>query len=389
MCGIIFGSRKDGKPIAKALLKRYRNQSHRGKQGFGYVTITNGKLGDVKRFENENEMEASIIKETAGEILFHHRFPTSTPNLAELNHPFVIDDERFANKYIVIHNGVISNAHSLKYEHEKKGYSYKSFLETVTTVIKRTLARNEEASETKTTVFNDSEALAFELAEYFEGIKTKIAAIGSIAFICLEVDRDDNVLKIHYGRNHGNPIVVERDLKSGIYFFKSEGGGYKMEADQIATIDYATDDVSLQEVEVGETYTKPKSATKWLEDREKEKARIVGFNTDKVRSIPLHEIDIDDDKSNQPIIDELVGEIETKIADLSAEEEDVVRCISDLNLQIAAERNYRDKDMLTIEREQWCQELVRIRKEMSKLEDQVEQITGNSEALKEIQEYHS
>lgn len=249
MCGIIFGRRSDNKPVFKNLFKRYLQQSHRGDEGFGYIAIKNGKVKGVKRFQDQNEVQEALKHEDSSEILFHHRYPTSTPNFADLNHPITVKNKKLKHNYYVVHNGVLSNEETLRTKHEQDDYKYTTVYQEFE--VQRTANMNKEKLiEEK---FNDSESLAIELALYFDGHKTTIDAIGTIAFICIQTDKKDNIENIFYGRNTGNPLVVET-VGNDMVFIKSEGQGEKIDSDIIYCEDYKTHELIEIDVKVGKLY---------------------------------------------------------------------------------------------------------------------------------------
>jgi glutamine phosphoribosylpyrophosphate amidotransferase len=200
MCGIIYVKHKRKTLSPKAIVQRYERQRMRGTDGFGYVAIRNGILVSEQRATTEREIAAKVQAEQATEVLFHHRFPTSTPNFVEATHPIVVDNPRLRYRYYVVHNGIISNAEALRTRHEAEGFPY------------TTLMRMEWMTHRSTYydhIFNDSEALAVELAKYLEGSSTAIAAEGSVACIALQVDKQTHHIRgVHYGRNEGSPLVV-------------------------------------------------------------------------------------------------------------------------------------------------------------------------------------
>jgi hypothetical protein len=113
----------------------------------------------------------------------------------------------------MVHNGHISNSHSLKIEHEKLGIKYKAI----------DGAR-----------FNDSEALLWDLSLYLEGKQTKLEAYGAMAFICLRLT--DGVLdRMYFGRNT-NPLNMLR-VKQGL-MLSSEGSGSAIDTHTLYTWNY-------------------------------------------------------------------------------------------------------------------------------------------------------
>jgi predicted glutamine amidotransferase len=231
--------RKDGRQAIKQIIKTYEKQKSRGQQGFGYVAFTKGEIEDVSRNATEVGIYKSLKTLESEGVMFHHRIPTSTPNFKEGAHPIHVSNPRLKFDYYVIHNGVITNDDFLKEKHEKLGYVY------TTEMLKqeRWTTRDEEyVEDTAITKFNDSEALAIELAEGIESNATKIEAYGSIAFICIQADKDDgnNVIKIHnifYGRNT-NPLMIENN--NNYLKLSSEGGREDVKAHILFQLNLAT-----------------------------------------------------------------------------------------------------------------------------------------------------
>lgn len=244
MCGVIFARRRDKRPVSKALLRRYNKQKARGQRGFGFIAIENGFVKEVHRFEKEADAETAIESAQAHEILFHHRMPTSTPNYKDMTHPIVVKNDELAHDYYLIHNGVLQNENTLRKEHIEMGYSYTTDMQEINTV----KTKHNEV-ETVTESFNDSEALAIEVARFLDGKSESIRAVGTIAFICLETDKEGRVLNIHYGRNSGNPLVVENN--GDLLFIKSTGDGVEVPINLLNTIDYKTGNLSTRVVQIG------------------------------------------------------------------------------------------------------------------------------------------
>lgn len=205
MCGIVYVKRKDGKPANRSIRKRYFHQKERGQEGFGYIAIKDNRVVSYKRTQTEGEIMKALEKEDASEILFHHRFPTSTPNIPESAHPiFVSQPGKLDHDYLIVHNGVIQNADELKVTHEALGFKYRTEL--------TTLARSSEGVEYEIdTEFNDSEALAIETALAVDGHKSLIGTRGTAAVIGFQVNEEGFVLNRFFYRNEGNPLRIRND----------------------------------------------------------------------------------------------------------------------------------------------------------------------------------
>lgn len=230
MCGIVCVLRKDGKPAFKQVIKRYNKQKYRGSEGFGFITLDKAhKVKDFLRYQNEKEATTELQKMAYSSILFHHRYPTSTPNIPESAHPIKVQHAELLHDYYVVHNGVITNDDDMRDKHIKLGYKYSTDLYT------SYVATNGKSYHTATT-FNDSEALAIELARAFEGLSDKVEARGAIAYIALQVDKTTHkTTALYFGHNDGNPLTVT-DTPNGITIASEGGkdideGSYRMDLD--------------------------------------------------------------------------------------------------------------------------------------------------------------
>jgi len=184
----------------------YKKQRSRGTEGFGFYSPDLDRLA-----HNTSEKRIiRLLKDSAyasKEILFHHRFPTSTENVQNACHPFSTkaNSTHFTHQYVLVHNGYISNAWSLKKQHEEMGIKY--------------------ISEQRNGSFTDSEALLYDVALYLEGKQDKLNAKGMIAFV---VKRDDGAT--YFARNYA-PLKYE--LTSRGLTVRSEGSGHDVKPDTL------------------------------------------------------------------------------------------------------------------------------------------------------------
>jgi glutamine phosphoribosylpyrophosphate amidotransferase len=188
MCGIIHKKAVKGM-VKDDIAKLYELQKSRGTDGFGYLPIKNGKIGKLRQAETEKEIMAMLDKETANEILFHHRYPTSTPNFIEATHPIVVDNKNLTYKYYVVHNGVISNPEQLRQNHIELGFEY------TTEMVKK--YETKKQTYTYEPEWNDSESLAIDLALYFEHKQNEIESKGDMAFIAYKVEKNTEKIIDH------------------------------------------------------------------------------------------------------------------------------------------------------------------------------------------------
>lgn len=204
MCGIVYVKRKDKRPAYKAVLKRYRAQKFRGQQGFGYVAIKDGQIVNYKRAPTEHEIIQHMSRETADEILFHHRYPTSVPNIEEAAHPLLVENKALDHQYYVAHNGVIRNTEELKKKHEEMGMVY------TTEIAKGFIALSSGKNYQMDVDWNDSESLAIETALVLDAKKNTIDTEGAAAVIGIKA-LGKKVVSRFFFRNHINPLHFNED----------------------------------------------------------------------------------------------------------------------------------------------------------------------------------
>jgi len=200
MCGIIYRKSLNNENISTDILNMYKNQRSRGFQGFGYYLPRQNKIVHTT---DEHIIIKKLKATKSFEMLFHHRFPTSTDNVQNACHPFKV---RVSGKdYIVVHNGYLYNDRELKAHHESLGYKYQS------------IQPNGK--------FNDSEALAYDLALYLSGKQRKLKSEGAIAFIVYTGD------DIYFGRNSDSPLHYHVNDK--YITIRSEGKGELIKTDTL------------------------------------------------------------------------------------------------------------------------------------------------------------
>lgn len=197
-------------------MKRFEAQRSRGTTSFGfYLPQTNRLTHNVKETRIKN-----LLKRTKGsnsEVLFHHRFSTSTADVPNACHPFSTKDH-FKNNYVGVHNGVLSNEDKLEKEHLALGINY--------------------VSKQKNGQFNDSEALIYDIARYLEGEVDELTAKGSIAFIVIKRNKDGKPTTLFFGRNNGNPLKIKKTKHS--LTLSSQGEGEDVEPNKLYSYDYET-----------------------------------------------------------------------------------------------------------------------------------------------------
>ena len=239
MCGIVWAKSLRGHNINDLLWQRYKSQSHRGKEGYGFLTLDS--IVSEYRSKYESEIKQAIDSKKSSEILFHHRYPTSTPNIVEATHPILVSHKSHKYDYYIVHNGVISNCDELKPIHNELGFTY-------TTEILEQWHTSKTLYESLQ--FNDSESLAIELARYFEGKCNTIATVGSVAFIAIKVSKKSKKpICLYYGTNGGNPLKIKHNRKHII--ISSEGEGVSVPVNTIFCYKYSTNEITKQKQTIG------------------------------------------------------------------------------------------------------------------------------------------
>lgn len=196
MCGIIFVTKK-GKnkmPVNAKALDIFENQHGRGKEGYGIVKILDNGTIKIDRSTEGMKFMWDIHTDPVNTIMVHHRTPTSTPNLTHQTHPIFVSNGSLSFDYYVVHNGMIRNDDELKEEHEKLGFIYQTAMK--------------DGGVDK---FNDSEALAIELARYIESQESEYRVEGSAAFIALQVSKKTGKAgRIFFGRHGSSPLMMAK-----------------------------------------------------------------------------------------------------------------------------------------------------------------------------------
>jgi len=226
MCGIIGIFNKNKKEtINEKIIEIYQDQHNRGTNGFGAIITENNKIKKIERATTEAKFIIDLLKpeNKSNMIIAHHRFPTSSENKLDQTHPFTVNNKKLKYKYLLIHNGIISNDEEMYEKHTKEGYEYTS------EKIKEKYLNEKEVEIT----YNDSECLAIEMAQYIEGKTKEIRTRGSFAFIGAKINKKTNkVIEYFFGTNGGNPIKMEKKANNYIKL-SSEGTGQNVIEDKL------------------------------------------------------------------------------------------------------------------------------------------------------------
>lgn len=237
MCGIAFvHQNKELGRASKHAFRLYEAQKKRGTQGYGCVMADNGKIDQVYRSTLESGIR-KILENKGNLAFFHHRTPTSAPNIDECNHPILVSHSSLDHDYYVIHNGMINNANALKLKYNKIGYDYTT---EVSVAYKTRKNRYEDTTETE---FNDTESFAIDLAIAVDEGKTTLESTGAIAFMALRVDKETGkIVSVLFGRNERNPLKIFKDQKQ--FLVSSEGAGEDVECHKLFSYDPKTREIT-------------------------------------------------------------------------------------------------------------------------------------------------
>lgn len=212
MCGLVYAQDRTGKSVNELVWDQYQKQKSRGQEGFG---LFNGKHTVKAAMEKRIQRWMAREDHDTDIMLFHHRYPTSTVNVKKAAHPFHTGSYFGDTRYVLVHNGVISNPKKLKEAHEEQGITYNSVLQDGT--------------------FNDSEALLWDFALTMEGKQKDLKAYGGIAFICIKMV-GGQLDRLYFGRNHGRPLNLNRTKDT--VMLSSEGEGEAIKTQTLYTYNY-------------------------------------------------------------------------------------------------------------------------------------------------------
>lgn len=191
---------------------QFENQKSRGIEGFGAFDgeriFKTPKLKKIRGYLKNKKRQTDFL-------MFHHRNPTSTINVRRAAHPFSTGNYFGDTRYVMVHNGHVSNSYSLKKQHDALGINYTSVLDNGT--------------------FNDSEALMWDLSLTLEGKQDKLKAYGGIAFVAVKLVKGE-VTHIYFGKNYRSPLNLYREAE-GI-LLSSEGAGDEIKDNTLYTYNY-------------------------------------------------------------------------------------------------------------------------------------------------------
>jgi len=193
MCGLIGGYALHPQRVKGHVLNIYEKQKTRGTQGYGVgVRKRDGSMYRVRGRVKEDVFNSDIWSyiESGDYFIFHHRYPTSTPNEPECNHPICNED----GTLMLAHNGVLSDA-----KEERDDHVYE------TEILSTHVILSSDRKIGYTSCVTDSEFAVHYLEELvdnneFEDALKKLGeAYGASAYLLLMSEFDG---LIYVGKNH-------------------------------------------------------------------------------------------------------------------------------------------------------------------------------------------
>jgi predicted glutamine amidotransferase len=262
MCGIIacFSTtvKKGKKTEIKAtkvndlIVNQYQDQHTRGQRGFGIIRIDKKGNIELDRACEPTKFLIDLYMKESEMIIAHHRTPTSTDNKIDQTHPMYVSNKILKHDYYVMHNGMLSNDIELHKLHDEFNFKYTTeYTENSHYGINSTKQR-----------WNDSEALAIELALFIEKKIKVIRTDNSAAFVILQVNKKTNIAeRVFFGKNGGSDLNISK--VKGQMMISSEGAGDEVVANILwcFKIEDPTMELESQAIEFKKPYREIISST--------------------------------------------------------------------------------------------------------------------------------
>ena len=251
MCGLIANfcvstdKKKKAAHANQFIIDQFEDQHSRGVKGFGIIRIGKTLKVEVDRACETSKFLLDLYLKNSSMIVAHHRTPTSTDNKLDQTHPMFISNEKLKYDYHVVHNGIISNDVELHTKHEELGFLYK------------TEYQESYYAQNVTTKFNDSEAIAIELALFIEGMTDKVGCHNKAAFIIVQMSKETKkVTRIFFGKNDNGDLTIDR--RENELRLSSEGEGDDVLTNVLFSFDPADKKMELAEMPIPfKTFTMP------------------------------------------------------------------------------------------------------------------------------------
>lgn len=335
MCGIIFvgntpttikGKKQKAEKVNEFVLNQYEDQSTRGTRGFGIIRIEKNKKIEIDRACEPIKFLLDLELKPATMILAHHRMPTSTENKIKQTHPIKVSNDLLKFDYYVVHNGVMRNDAELRDKHMELGFKY-----TTDCMEKRYAASTPELK------WNDSEAIAVELALFVENKITEIRTDNGAAFAFIQVDKKTEIAKkVFFGKN-GSYSNLNMSKTRGNIMVSSEGKGDSVKENTLYSFEIKDPTMKLSSKKIifkEEKEEKPEPKTIYDIASGKEPKQLSTYNSiyDKDKKDKIITVNLTDD--------------EKKVNKLKGSGVTVVRSWVDIDTDIVYDINYTDSIFL-------------------------------------------
>lgn len=263
MCGIIAAfntATKNQQPedANEFIINQYQNQYSRGTEGFGIIRINEKQEIEIDRACEPTKFLIDLYLKKSKIIIAHHRHPTSTSNKINQTHPIVVKNGQLEHDYLVIHNGIISNDEELHNKHIMEGFIY------TTECYESTNYYNN----TPKLKWNDSEALAIELALFIEERIPTIRLNNTAAFIVLQINKKTKKPEqIFFGKNSTGALNMKKT--TGQLLLSSEGEGDEVKENKLYS--FKTNDPKQTLSSFPIIFKKEKTKEEEIEEKQKER----------------------------------------------------------------------------------------------------------------------
>lgn len=207
MCGIMgVIINKNSREIIKNLYEIFLYQKDRGMQGAG-ISIANG--GDLFRFRSLSPFRLFNVYNQdvwarlgdGCRVLLHHRYPTSTINRTQFNHPIANEDKTIH----LIHNGMLMN-HEELYKKLKVKHTFET-----------KVGNKDEYTDTEVMLHLFEDAYKGNPKNIVKALETVFNKTSGSFAVALQIKGDKNIYLI----KHSMPIIISKD-KEGNFYFSSE-----------------------------------------------------------------------------------------------------------------------------------------------------------------------
>ena len=204
MCGIsgVYVTNMSA-DVMKNLYEIFLHQASRGIEGAG-ISINNSglyrfrTLSPYRLFNVYNHKIWEKIK-TGDRVLIHNRYPTSSPNELNFNHPIANETDDIH----IIHNGVLYNYHEL-YDKLKKKHKFET-------------EKGDKYTDSEVIVHTFEDGLKKHNNDVEKAMLYMYKKVSGSFAVAINIKGDKNIYLVR----HSNPIIISKD-KKGNHYFSSE-----------------------------------------------------------------------------------------------------------------------------------------------------------------------